>query len=76
MEQTARAKREARENKTDNSSKDVYSLSCSRCGKPLSFEDTWWKVDPDKRVVNIRFSESIFLLFYCADCLKTSEEKP
>ena len=76
MEQTARAKKEARENKTDNSSKDVYLLSCSRCGKPLSFEDTWCKVDPDKKVVNWRFSESIFLFFYCANCIETNDEKP
>ena len=76
MEQTASGKKEVKENETDNSSRDVFSLSCSKCGKPLSLEDSWCTVDPDKKVLNWRFSESIFLLFYCANCIETKRRKP
>ena len=52
----------------------IISFSCSKCGKTLSIEETYYAVDPDKKVKNWRFEEVAFLAFFCADCFSLKKE--
>jgi len=77
MEKETKAERNAKKPKIDLSSNEgSYTFVCSECGITLRFDETFFKVDPDTKTRNLRFQESRVLFFYCADCLKTIEEKP
>ena len=48
-----------------------YILECFKCGKKLSFDNAFCCFEPDIKVKNWRYSESLFSVFLCGDCAKT-----
>lgn len=56
-----------------NKAKCSISLACSKCGKALSYEDSYL-VNTGQKVTTWRFKDAALLAFYCEVCLPAEKQ--